>query len=146
MSPVDASPQRHRGDGGRTVSLAARLPRNGTAPAAARHLVRSRLAHLLAPDTTQDVLLVVSELLTNALLHGAGDIELRLAFDGDLVTGAVTDEGPGFVRGGHIRPASRAGGKGLYLVGRLARRWGVREDSGHVWFEIAAEPAAPPAS
>lgn len=140
MSPEDASPPPGYGDAGRDVSLAVRLPRERTAPAAARRLVRSRLDGLIGPQATDDLLLVVSELVTNAVLHGAGEIELRIAFDGSRVTGRVADEGGGFVRAAHRRPANRAGGNGLHLVGAVTTRWGVREEAGHVWFELPVEP------
>jgi hypothetical protein len=39
------------------------------------------------------------------------------------------------------KPATDAGGWGLHLVETLSRRWGVREGSTHVWFELAAPQA-----
>lgn len=140
MSPAEASHVREDAAGSR-ASLTARLPRDATAPAAARSLVRKCLAQLVAPETCDDILLVVSELVTNALLHGAGAIGIRVAYDGSTVTGAVSDEGSGFARGAQGRSANAVGGHGLRVVGRLGR-WGVHHDRGaHVWFEIAARPA-----
>ena len=93
-----------------------------------------------------DVLLVVSELATNAVLHGIGDVELRIAFDGRCVTGSVADAGTGFERAPREQPHTRIGGNGLYLVERVASRWGVGEGTAHVWFEIPRRrPAVPTA-
>ena len=122
-----------------------RLPRDRTAAATARHLVRTRLARHLPVETMGDVLLVVSELATNAVLHGIGDIELRIAFDGRCVTGNVADAGNGFTRAPREHPPRRLGGHGLYLVERLASRWGVNEGTAHVWFEIPGRRPAVPA-
>ena len=136
MSPAEAPWQRERQDAAPIASVAVRLPRDRTAPATARRRVHARLAALIPPDTTDDVLLVVSELVTNAVVHGEGEIELRVDFDGTRVRGEVTDEGGGFIRAALRRPANRAGGNGLYLVGAVTARWGVREQTGHVWFEL----------
>ena len=74
-----------------------------------------------ATDTTQ---LIVSELLTNALLHAKPPIELRLILDGAL-TCEVSD---GSKVGPHMRCADRydEDGRGLLLVARLTERWGTR--------------------
>lgn len=90
-----------------------------------------------------DVLLVVSELATNALLHGSGDIELRIAFDGRCVTGAVADAGTRFTRAPREQPHTRIGGNGLYLVERLTTRWVGHEGTASVWFEIPGRRCAP---
>ena len=92
-----------------------------------------------------DVLLVVSELATNAFLHGVGDVELRVAFDGRCVIGNVADAGTGFTCAPREQPHTRIGGNGLYLVERLASRWGVDEGTARVWFEIPARRPAVPA-
>lgn len=81
MPPAEALPP-FVGDPGLDGGFAVRLPRASTAAGAARHVVKQHFNDLLADETLDDALLVVSELVTNALLHGAGDIELRVAFDG----------------------------------------------------------------
>jgi anti-sigma regulatory factor (Ser/Thr protein kinase) len=88
------------------------------------------------------VLLVASELVTNAVRHGAGDAELRVELDGRAVRIEVVD-------GGHARlkiprpvPLPDAlGGRGLLLVREVSRRWGAGFDgAGHtlVWAELTA--------
>lgn len=85
------------------------------------------------------VALLVSELVSNAVLHGEGDaIELSAELDDGRVRVEVCDDGGGF----DPPPPPREGepvpvGWGLYLVSRLADRWGV--DGGRrtrVWFEV----------
>jgi anti-sigma regulatory factor (Ser/Thr protein kinase) len=141
MSGPRASSHPRDGTAGRSVSFTARLPRDRTAAAAARGLIREHLGHRVPSEMLDDVLLVVSELATNAMLHGTGDIGLGLAFDGSSVTGSVDDDGGGFHSSPGQRSSRRIGGHGLYLVNHIASSWGVREGTGHVWFEIGARPA-----
>ncbi len=74
-----------------------------------------------ATDTTEQI---VSELLTNAILHAKPPIELRLILDGAL-TCEVSD---GSKAGPHLRCADPydEDGRGLLLVARLTERWGTR--------------------
>jgi len=138
MSPQDASRRVVAGHAERRSSLSVRLPRDPVAGAAARRVVRMRLGHFLTVETLEDVLLVVSELVSNAVLHGRGDIELRLAYDGSRVTGDVVDQGASFVRPVHRLAHGQIGGNGLHIVDRVASCWGINDDAAHVWFEISA--------
>jgi len=111
------------------------LPRDVHAPALARREVGA-----LGLDSRlhADASLLVSELVTNSVLHGAGEaVRVRLETD-DLggLRCEVLDDGAGFLP---TPPAVRrdAGGWGLQLVDRLADRWGVADGSTHVWFELA---------
>jgi anti-sigma regulatory factor (Ser/Thr protein kinase) len=138
MSPRDA-PRHVVVDGAeRRSTFTVRLPRDPAAGAAARRVVRTRLGHVVTGDTLDDVLLVVSELVSNAVLHGRGDIELRLGYDGSRVTGDVVDQGAGFVRPVHRRAHGQIGGNGLHIVDRVTSCWGIHDDAAHVWFEIPA--------
>jgi anti-sigma regulatory factor (Ser/Thr protein kinase) len=112
------------------------LDRVRGATALARRSIRTRLHLLVTQDALDDVLLIVSELVTNAVLHGSGAIALRLEFDGRRITGRVSDEGRGFASRGLDRPADRIGGNGLHIVEQIASRWGVNDDASQVWFEI----------
>ncbi|NBE53743.1 ATP-binding protein [Streptomyces boluensis] len=122
--------------------------------ARARQLTRTHLARLAVCDDTCDTAaLVVSELVTNALVH---TVSSRIVCDltDDPVTGrvriAVCDEGPGQNGGPHPHPA-RSGdedhGRGLLLVSAVSTAWGT-EAEGHgllVWAELpraAVEAAA----
>ncbi|MEV6807135.1 ATP-binding protein [Streptomyces sp. NPDC051132] len=107
----------------------------------AREFARRTLAEWAATERGDDVLLCVSELTTNAVLHGvpAGrGFLLRLARHADGVLRVeVHDSGPGEVR--VPEPSTVAEhGRGLLLVAALADKWGVGErDPGKiVWCEF----------
>ena len=114
------------------------------APAAAteaRAAVTERLAPRVGARVLDDVRLLVTELITNALRHGKlrpGDrVQLRARVDDRGVRIEVRD--PGNDGDVTVRPpGSRGGGYGLYLVERLAKRWGVdRRDGTVVWCELS---------
>jgi len=96
--------------------------------------VCDRFAGRVSPDELEDLRVIVSELTTNALLHGAGEIHLRVQLDDGVVCGEVLDDGGGF---SDTAPATGVGGSGLDLVGALAQRWGVQDGTSRVWFEMA---------
>ncbi|GAC1435139.1 MAG: hypothetical protein NVSMB51_03930 [Solirubrobacteraceae bacterium] len=112
------------------------LPRNVEASSRARAAVRDELGGRVPDATLDDVLLVVSELVTNALVHGQGMIELRVELDGQSVKGEVIDEGGGFEREMRVEGVQEVGGHGLAIVGQVAANWGVHEGTTHVWFEL----------
>ena len=115
------------------------------AAAAAREALREENGTLPAP-IRDDVLLLVSELVTNAVRHaGAGPerpLHVQLLRGPRWVVVAVADQGPGF-KWHPARPSGEnvSGGWGLFLVDQIADRWGVEcTTSGScVWFEIAYE-------
>lgn len=106
------------------------------APARARELVRS----LPAEETTRrKVELIVSELVTNSVVHtgvGARDmVRLRLRCEQSGVSGEVCDPGTGFSWTGEEPDLSEPGGLGLMVVDQLAKEWGVRHNGETcVWF------------
>jgi anti-sigma regulatory factor (Ser/Thr protein kinase) len=119
------------------VSFSLELPREPAASFLARQAVRQHLAEVLPAATLADLTLAVSELVTNAVLHGKGRIELRVELGEGSVKGEVIDEGAGFER--QIRAdggVDGVAGRGLLIVGQLSERWGVHEGTTHVWFEI----------
>jgi anti-sigma regulatory factor (Ser/Thr protein kinase) len=127
-----------------------RLPRHLDAGSLARDEIRARLSGRVSEAALTDVLLLVSELVANAVEHGRGAIELRIEVDGQHVRGEVADQGPGFEPAVHSRPFESTPG-GLLIVGRLAERWGVKKDTARVWFAVAcadapSRSAAPPNS
>jgi two-component sensor histidine kinase len=94
---------------------------------------------LLDADHAQSLRLIVSELVTNALRHGADGerIDLAVTPKPEFLCVQVTDDGPG------LAPRPRAlsaeeGGFGLFFVEQLARRWGVTRENRRtrVWFEL----------
>ncbi|MER7769184.1 ATP-binding protein [Kitasatospora sp. NPDC096140] len=92
----------------------------------------------------EDVLLMVSELVTNACLHApGGPRELRLRWDGARLRVEVADASPVLPRLRPYADPSRPGGHGLRVVDRLSLAWGSQpEDDGKlVWLEVPAPPA-----
>jgi anti-sigma regulatory factor (Ser/Thr protein kinase) len=90
----------------------------------------------------EDVRLIVSELVTNAVKHGPeGRVKVRLRRDGNTIRGEVEDEGTspfGLRRRARLGPD---GGLGLHLVDSLSDRWGVEAGTSRVWFELRARSA-----
>ncbi|RAJ86542.1 SpoIIE family protein phosphatase [Streptomyces sp. SID8367] len=112
------------------------LPREPKSVGRARELTRTQLlAWDLEPlvDTTE---LLVSELVTNALRYGEGEIRLRLLLDRSLVC-EVWDAGLVQPRRRRARDTDE-GGRGLQLVGLLSASWGSRRTprGKTVWFEL----------
>ncbi|MEV7780149.1 ATP-binding protein [Kitasatospora sp. NPDC088351] len=86
-----------------------------------------------------DVLLMVSELVTNACLYApGGPRELRLSWDGERLRVEVSDASPVPPRLRPFADPGRPGGYGLRVVDRLARDWGcLPEGEGKlVWLEV----------
>jgi len=91
--------------------------------------------------------LLVSELVTNCVRHAKASadapVELAVRVAGRTIRVEVHDGGTGFTPPGHPRPRGSDGGYGLYLVERLASRWGVDTGAGtRVWFELDVPQAA----
>ncbi|AGP57318.1 ATP-binding protein [Streptomyces rapamycinicus] len=90
----------------------------------------------------EDVLLVVSELVTNACLHAEGPEELRVSCNAKVLRLEVVDLGTGTPAPRTPHRAGRPGGHGMFIVQRLCLDWGVVrnvEGTGKtVWAELAA--------
>ena len=101
-----------------------------------------RLTDLLPPEKLEDVRLVVSELVTNSILHAGlssnDQISLTVRVSAGSVRGRVCDSGPGFEVLSEPRPRpGLRGGWGLPIVETISDRWGVEQNScACVWFEI----------
>jgi anti-sigma regulatory factor (Ser/Thr protein kinase) len=109
--------------------------------ATARHAL-DRLTNLLLSEKVEDVRLVVSELVTNSILHAGlstkDQISLTVAVSAGSVRGRVCDPGPGFEVPSEPRPRrDLRGGWGLPIVETISDRWGVEQNShACVCFEI----------
>jgi hypothetical protein len=90
----------------------------------------------------EDVLLVVSELVTNACLHAEGPERLRVSTAAKVLRLEVTDRGDGQPAPRTPHRAGRPGGHGMFIVQRLCLDWGVLRLPGTpgktVWAELAA--------
>jgi hypothetical protein len=87
----------------------------------------------------EDVLLMTSELVTNACLHGGGPRQVTVRAEGSRLRVEVADANREQPRLRPLTPPARPGGHGLRVVERLADRWGSTPWPGGgkvVWFEI----------
>ncbi len=124
------------------------LPSHDSSPWQAREAVAGLEPHL--DGAYHDVLVAVSELVTNAVRHAdAGPdarIDLRVLRSGDRIRVEVTDEGVGFTKPAEVRPleAGRDHGCGLAMVDEIADHWGVDStDRTTVWMELRAGTPPP---
>jgi serine phosphatase RsbU (regulator of sigma subunit) len=106
------------------------------APGRARRLARRALSRWGMEDLSDSVELLVSEVVTNAVRYASRPVTLRLLRT-DVLRCEVGDDVPQLPRLRQAR-ATDEGGRGLYLVNKMARRWGAtRLSTGKVvWFEL----------
>ena len=127
---------------GLSAPLELGLERDVQAPAIARAAISGMCQDLrIGGSVRQTLVLLMSEVVSNAVLHSPGPadapITVTATVTGDAVHVSVTDAGEGFVPA-QRDPARVEGGYGLFLLERAASRWGI--DAGRpttVWFELA---------
>jgi len=118
-----------------------RLAERNTSAALARQFTRTTLTTWRTRGSHDDIVLVVSELVTNALLHGYGTPVVRLLDEPGRIRIEVCDDSP-------LLPVShtvtRTSGLGLRVVEQLATAWGAsRRGRGKVvWCELPTARAA----
>jgi len=120
------------------ADLALNLPLDTSAARVARAAAKPYLAGKVSPRRLSDLTVVVSELVSNAIEHGRGQIVFRLRLDEGTVYGEVIDQGGGFEHKIRARATGEVRGRGLFMVAALTKRWGIHEGTTHVWFEFAA--------
>ena len=111
------------------------LPPRPDSVGEARH-ASARLLNGFSDRSRSGAMLIVSELVTNAIKHGpGGPVTLRLRRRDGCVSGEVEDNGGGEIR---LRDEgeSAPGGFGLRLVDAVSDRWGVDPSRARVWFEL----------
>lgn len=118
------------------TALSQSFPPVPSASRIARRAVHERFAAVLSRDTMSSLVLVVSELVTNAVEHGRGTIVLAIQYDGFDIHGSVVDEGSGFDYTPRTFDRREVRGRGLPIVDALVSRWGVTPGSTRVWFEL----------
>jgi anti-sigma regulatory factor (Ser/Thr protein kinase) len=104
-------------------------------------IARRRLVameRVLAPETMAKLRLLVTELVANSVRHASGSpIEVKVTVDDQLVRTEVSDGGTGFEPPPDDDPGPlRSSGWGLFLVRKMALRWGAEPATGTVWFEV----------
>lgn len=139
------------GDACATRAIDVLLPRSPKAPGLARAAARELCERLTLSDSRCQILLVlVSEVVTNAVKYSDGPRQTGIAFraaeiEGGAVRIEVHDDGTGFQP--QPRDPSKAdGGWGLHLIEQESRSWGVETSAGtRVWFELgeAADASDP---
>ena len=125
-----------------TSATSLRVEATTAAPARARRAVTEWADEVgLGGALLVDLRLLVTELVTNAVRHAdleaRDEIELEIECGGNRVRVHVHDAGEGFDEFLPIPSADDVSGRGLYVVHRVASRWGV--DHGPpfgVWFEL----------
>jgi anti-sigma regulatory factor (Ser/Thr protein kinase) len=122
------------------------LPADVTTPSLARSFARRVAESWGLADRLDDIALCVSELATNAVVHGAGPVAVRLSREpGGVVLAEVADSGSSAPRL-TARDVAAERGRGLAIVAALATTWGVRSGGCHgecngktVWFCLGGE-------
>ena len=125
---------------GGAVDLTMELPPAPESAGAAREAL-APLGERLPEELLETIRLLVTELITNSVKHGHTDerqVRVTVTLSPEVLRGEVTDGGSGFEPPPPpADPSETPSGWGLYLVDRIADRWGVENDDGTlVWFEI----------
>jgi anti-sigma regulatory factor (Ser/Thr protein kinase) len=111
-----------------------------SAPGQARDFFAARCLQWGAPQFLEPGVLVVSELVTNAVRHAGTEIRLGLELDGAVLTVAVRDGGAGKP---HVVPPDQRidGGQGMAMVAKLSEAWGVDTVDGgkSVWCRLEVD-------
>ena len=142
MSTITTTDPRHQ-----ARSAAATFPADRESPARARAFLADRLAAWDCAGAGEVALLLLSELVTNGVLHAGTPVGVAAGYDGRTVAVAVTDGVPGGITPGPwpvSHPRGAPSGRGLRIVDALADDWGVSvHDRGKtVWFELDPERVA----
>lgn len=125
----------------RDGALEITLPADLSSVRTARRYVHERWTQL-DQDTLGDVELIISELVANAVRHGRPDIVFRARLDPFAVDIAVLDHGERLPPTRPVPVSDRAdSGRGLTIVDRLSRAWGVEPHRGRpgktVWASVS---------
>lgn len=112
------------------------LAAHATSASIARRAVLDTLDKWGHEGLREDAALLVSELVTNAVVHGGGKVEVAVLLIADRVRVEVHDHGKGLPVGPDEPDES---GRGLLIVDAVASAWGVEagDDGKRVWFELA---------
>jgi anti-sigma regulatory factor (Ser/Thr protein kinase) len=131
--------------GDRPESARVALPRNPSSVAAARRFIQGRVAAWALPGPAGDQLVLIgSELVTNAVLHARTELTLIMELGDGRVRISVRDRSGAQATLRHYR-ADALTGRGLSVVAALSDRWGVSAaaDGKVVWAELATNGDRP---
>jgi anti-sigma regulatory factor (Ser/Thr protein kinase) len=113
--------------------------RGGPEAATLARRALTKLRGDIDPPLMETMRLLVTELVANSVRHtGSENIGLKVLVGKSAVLVEVRDSGPGFQHRPRRRGEVTESGWGLFLVERLAHRWGVGRDgpATRVWFEL----------
>jgi len=118
--------------------LLEQYPPGREAPAAARRDLAAYLVELGHQELVRVAALLVSELVTNSIVHATGAVTMRASWADDRLRVDVSDVGGGAAKARDPETS----GRGLRIVEALATRWGsMRRFDGAgraTWFELAS--------
>ncbi|WP_405728686.1 ATP-binding protein [Streptomyces sp. NBC_00028] len=138
VSPADAKP------GSLTLrSFEADIDPDPVHVADTRHRTATAMQQWdVSATLAEDVVVVVSELVTNAIEHGHGTVRLRVIHDDGELRIEVTDDNPTPAQLGSASGLDESG-RGLLLVAVLARDWGVGDGGRTTWATFRAAREKP---
>ena len=135
------------------TSSSVAVPHARSSVGAARHAVADELAANGVPEPVlQDAVLVVSELVSNAIKHASplpsGEILVTWNLGDDVLHVEITDGGAMTRPHAGSAAVSSLGGRGLDIVRTICHSWGVTEDNGTVtvWADLARTPTSRPSA
>jgi len=125
------------------------LPASGRSASSARRLIELAVAGTPLESLTDEALLLVTELVTNAVVHAGTAVELTIEARADGLRVEVLDRSPGTLPLIRESPEDiREGGRGIFLLDVLSTEWGTRHFVGGkaVWFLLRppGEPEVTP--
>lgn len=126
------------------------VPHERTGVRLARHAFADQIAAAgVEGEARDDAMLVLSELVSNAVKHAAplpsGEITVRWSLDDEVLHIEITDGGASTRPRAGVAALSALGGRGLDIVRTVSRHWGVTEGDGSVtvWAEVPRTPTGP---
>ena len=125
------------------VTHSVTVPHEGQGVSLARHAFVSELMSFgVSDDVCQDAMLVISELVSNAVKHAAplpgGEVQVRCSISEDFLHIEITDGGAVTRPNPAVATVFALGGRGLDIVRTISREWGVSAegDSVTVWADV----------
>ena len=123
------------------------LPAQDRSPGAARRVVQDALLDAGLEVMLDDALLLVTELVTNSVVHAGTDVELHIEIGAGSARIEVVDRGAASLPIVTGEPDGiREGGRGMFLLDALAQEWGTRHFPGgkSVWFSLGVPERVAP--
>ncbi len=128
----------------RLAHVTRRLPADRTSPAEARRVVGRTVAEWCDDEVVESVVLCLSELVTNAVVHAGSGPTVSVEVRPTTVHVEVRDGSADLPSVDFEAQDDATSGRGLMIVGSVADRWGIRRHSAGgktVWFDVARRDA-----